>query len=565
MKRRSRIFCGLAALIGILFLLGCAGKQSPIGTPSLDRFSGDTVMGQGIDDDSSSYALLEDILFQRREGKEDIAMVFTRIPEEMNLSQLSENTIVLTLKDTVRNEGTPERYLPGELTQIREVSLQSHIDLDRPSLDIIMELADTVPCRMHRSGSTVVISFDTAARMTSSSPVSSSTIASGNLPLPSTDTIKTHLESEALRLHEEDPPEFKGERLSIVVQDTDIQNVFRLISEVSGYNIVASDLKEKVTLHMRNVPWDQALETVLEVNELGMTTRGRVITVMPLKKMEEAEGQRLAKKVAEGRVRQVSIEARIVEVNTNFSRELGIRWGAGTTTTWGGSENTKDLGILFGSSAPSLNTSMTTLPNNIGLTNSNIAVNFPSMAAATTPALGIIAGSSRWILDAKLQALEEVGDGKIISSPKVTTVDKVKATISQGEEFDVQITGADGELTTKTIRAILSLDVTPQITAEGRLSLDINAQNKYADWARAGDGGIVGPPIMTSEVQSKVIINDGDTIVIGGIYKSEDTKGGSGIPGLSKIPILGWLFKERSFRKSQMELLIFITPVILDG
>ncbi|MDD5475250.1 MAG: secretin and TonB N-terminal domain-containing protein [Syntrophales bacterium] len=551
MKGRQGILYGLAAAAGFILLGSCSGGSGITSTPARGLEPTETAVVQKVGEAS---ALLTEIIFHRSAGREEVTLAFSAIPEDIDLSQPSDNIVALTMKNTVMGEGIRERYTPERLYGVKTVSLRTVAGTDQPALGVAIELSDIVPYRMRRSDSAIIISFDTAAIHTGLAPPAA---------LREDDTMEAYLAKEALMLWEEEPDaDYRGERLSIICQDAHIKNVFRLISEVSGYNIVAGpDVDQKVTLHMRNVPWDQALETILEVNELGMTTRGRVITVMPRKKMEVAEEQRLAKNVAEGRVRQVSIEARIVEVNTSFSRDLGIRWGVGTTAVWGPG-NSRDVGILFGSAGPT-NSTVTTLPNNIGLTNSNIAVNFPSATGAVMPALGIIAGSSRWVLDAKLQALEEVGDGKIISSPKVTTVDKVKATISQGEEFDVQITGADGELTTKTIRAILSLDVTPQITAEGKLSLDIEAQNRYADWTRAGDGGIVGPPIMASEVQSKVVISDGDTIVIGGIYKSEDTSGGSGIPWLSSIPVLGWLFKERTIRKTQMELLIFITPVIL--
>lgn len=561
MNRRRRATCTIAAVAGILFLWGCAAGTTRIADDRANDQPSDEQETTGYietaGDEHSGRSFLENIFFRRGAGTEEVVLAFSAIPDDINLTQPANNVVALALRNTVPSENARERYVPEALSQVRSVSLRHAVKADNPALNVAIELAEIVPYRMHHAGSSVIVAFDTAAVL-----LNKPSGGESREPVPAAlqDPIRTHLEEEALLIEKDEPAEFRGERLSIVCQDTHIKNVFRLISEVSGYNIVAGpDVDQKLSLHMRNVPWDQALDTILEVNGLGMTTRGKVITVMPLEKMEEAEEKRLEKNVAAGRVRQLSIEAKIVEVNTSFSREIGVKWGIGFSGTWG----SRDTGIIFGSSAPGNDTSVTTLPAGIGLTSSNLAVNFPSATASTTPALGIVAGSSKFILDAKLQALEEVGDGRIISSPKVTTADKVKAMISQGEVFDVQIVGADGETTTKTIDATLSLEVTPQITAEGKVSLEIDARNRYADWSRSGDGGIVGPPINTSAVQSQVVINDGDTIVIGGIYKSEDTEGGSGIPWISSVPVLGWLFKDRSIVKKQMELLIFITPVIL--
>jgi len=552
----------VAAAAGLLFLWSCAAGTG--GRIADDRANGRPVTeqdtrgyGEPAGDEQAGRSFLEDVFFRRGAGTEEVVMAFSAMPDDINLTQPKDNVVALALHNTVPVENAREQYVPDVLSQIRSVSLRRVTGNDAPALDVAIELAEIVPYRMHRSGSSVIVAFDTVAGG-AAAPAGEKHPAA--VITREDDPIRVHLEEEALLIEKDEPAEFRGERLSIVCQDTHIKNVFRLISEVSGYNIVAGpDVDQKLSLHMRNVPWDQALDTILEVNGWGMTTRGKVITIMPLEKMEEAEEKRREKNVSAGRVRQLSIEAKIVEVSTSFSREIGVKWGIGTSGTWG----RRDTGIIFGSSAPGKDTSLATLPAGIGLTSSNLAVNFPSAIEATTPALGIVAGSSKFILDAKLQALEEVGDGRIISSPKVTTADKVKAMISQGEVFDVQIVGADGETTTKTIDATLSLEVTPQITAEGKVSLEIDARNRYADWSRSGDGGIVGPPINTSAVQSQVVINDGDTIVIGGIYKSEDTEGGSGIPWISSVPVLGWLFKDRSIVKKQLELLIFITPVIL--
>ncbi len=202
---------------------------------------------------------------------------------------------------------------------------------------------------------------------------------------------------------------------------------------------------------------------------------------------------------------------------------------------------------------------VTSLPNGIGLTSSNVAVNFPSAATVASPALGLVMGTSKFILDAQLSALENTGDGKIISSPKVTTLDGVKATIKQGEQIPYTVVDDNGKANTEFKDAVLKLEVTPTITPEGRISIEVMANNDYADRSITVDE----PPIKTSSVQSTVVVADGDTIVIGGIYYTTESKSKEGVPWLSDIPVLGWLFKTKTINNAKRELLIFVTPRII--
>ncbi|MDO9514797.1 MAG: secretin and TonB N-terminal domain-containing protein, partial [Syntrophales bacterium] len=347
--------------------------------------------------------------------------------------------------------------------------------------------------------------------------------------------------------------QYTGEEVSLDFQDADIKSVFRLLSEISGFSIIAGpEVTSEVTVHMKNVPWDQALDAVLEINGLGKKQSGRVITVLPLEALKKAKEEQKEKDVTQGRLKQVSIEAKIVEVTANFAQELGIRWGAGLSSG--------NFAAGIGSAA-----SGTTTPigGGVGLTGSGLGVNFPSLASAT-PAIGLLYGTSRMILDAKLSALEASGNGKIISSPKVTTLDSVKATIKQGEEIPYTVTDKDGNSSTEFKDAVLKLEVTPTITPEGRISIVVSASNDYADWQTDSAGDRVeNPPINTSSVQSSVVVRDGDTIVIGGVYKTIASETVSGVPGLSQIPVLGWLFKYKTTTTEKRELLIFLTPKVV--
>ena len=245
-----------------------------------------------------------------------------------------------------------------------------------------------------------------------------------------------------------------------------------------------------------------------------------------------------------------------------------VQWGAGGATNI----NSTNLGILGGSAGYATQTTSTgttgattiaqTLPNGIGFTGSNLAVNFPYTYSAT-PLLGVVAGGSNYVISAQIHALESTSEGKIISSPKVTTLDNVKATIKQGEEIPYVTESTSGGVVTRTIQfkeAVLKLDVKPTITPEGKISMEIKATNDYADYSRSIQGN---PPINKNEVDSTVVVQDGDTIVIGGIYKSTDNKAVAGVPGLYKIPLFGWLFKAEDEQKLKREILIFITPRVV--
>ncbi len=169
------------------------------------------------------------------------------------------------------------------------------------------------------------------------------------------------------------------------------------------------------------------------------------------------------------------------------------------------------------------------------------------------------------ILDAQLSALESTGEGKIISSPKVTTLDGETATIEQGEQIPYTIIDADGVATTSFKDATLKLEVTPTLTPAGRISIVVKANNDYADWEINTATGlrVENPPINTSSVESTIVVRDGDTIVVGGVYKTIMAETTAGVPWLSEIPVLGWLFKYKTVSKDKRELLIFITPRVI--
>ncbi len=531
----------LFPLAGLFFLSGCAG----VGETTAERPSaaGQTLQGADI-------ASVRNVSIERIDGKERISILLSH-PPDFTVSRESETQLLISLRGASLPDGAEKEYRGDGLRNLRKVVLYDKITEGATEVGAQVTLRRMVPYRYRKDGSRVVVDFDvsslsTAAASGGGPAIPPPVVRKGPLPKGAEDGRNAAKTSQ-----------YTGEEVSLDFQDADIKSVFRLLSEISGFSIVAGPaVKSEVTVHMKNVPWDQALDAVLETNGLGKKESGRVITILPLEELKLAEEEQKAKDVAEGRLNQISIEAKIVEVTTTFAQELGIRWGAGLQS-----------GNFAGGIGSSSSGTVTTIPggSGVGLTGSNVAVNFPSAAAAATPAIGLLYGTSKMILDARLSALENNGEGKIISSPKVTTLDSVTATIKQGEEIPYTVTDTDGKQTTEFKEATLKLEVTPKITSEGKISIKVNASNDYADWETDPATGlrIETPPINTSSVESTVVVRDGDTIVIGGVYKMTETDSVTGIPVLSRIPILGWLFKYKTVSNEKRELLIFVTPRVI--
>lgn len=407
---------------------------------------------------------------------------------------------------------------------------------------------------------------------------------------------------------------YSGQPITLDFYETDIKNVFRIIQHVSGLNFaIDKDVAGKVTMTLKQpVPWDQVLDLILKMNSLGMEREGGIVRIAQLstlqaeeqrkndilKAKQESEKQEkilaplfteyllinysdaqseilphLQKILSErgslsvdkrnnqiiltdtaeniGKCKeiisridkitpQVVIEARIVEANTNFSKEIGTEWGAFTTEN---ANAVKDSTVAqpAGNWDWGYNVSMNT-PQQAG----SIGVNFAQLKG-----LGVI-------LNAKLNAMETQRKGKIISAPKVVTLDNKKATIKQGYEYPYT-TLEDGETKTEFKQIDLQLEVTPHVTADNKISMKVNIDKNdvYVDTPD-------GPALTTKNVQTELLVNDGDTIVIGGIIQQTEIDAENRFPWLSRIPVLGWLFKSKEETKSKQELLIFLTPRIVE-
>ncbi|MEW5848491.1 MAG: type IV pilus secretin PilQ [Myxococcota bacterium] len=456
-------------------------------------------------------------------------------------------------------------------------------------------------------------------------------------PTAQTDSTATRAAGyavEAVSLSRQGTPadrRYTGKKITIDLKDADILNVLRLIAEVSKLNIIASDeVKGTVTIKLRNVPWDQALDIILKVKGLGQEKQGNIIRVAPQKVLQlekeirDAEAQRrvvaeptivkllpvnyanatemlpqvqallsprgkatVDKRTnviivedirdnlvqAEKLVRtldtqtpQVLIEARIVEATSSYSRTLGIQWGYGLNFS---DANGNPTGLIFphniatsgGADDPGALRGGLADPGVVGP--SNYAVNLPANAGGPgASALGFSFGSIGNTLNVnlRLSAAEADGQIKIVSSPKVATLDNKTAKISQGVDIPVARVSAAG-VQTQLIPSALELEVTPHVTADGSVLMKLKVTNNAPDFARQVQGV---PAFTKKEADTEVMVRDGETTVVGGIYTRNYSEQYRRSPFFGSLPVIGWLFKAQDKNDERKELLAFITPRIVN-
>jgi type IV pilus assembly protein PilQ len=540
---------------------------------------------------------LENVLFGKFSGKERINLIVSQQPV-INVSTLAEGSLVVKLENMFAPDNLRGPLGEGELANIVRVQLQQQLVDGKQFIYLTIELKRNVPYAIRQEGKNVFIDFN-AASPGGKKPVDS-VVAKGKnkkAAVKNEDEEKISEDiaafSESVQENEARPvkkivPKRSTDRLiTLDFQDADIKTVLRLMAEYGNTSIISGeDVKGKVTLTIKNTPWEQALDSILDTQGLAKKQMGEVISVMTLERKKKDEADRSAaekdqraaeetrkerelKILAEkGKLRQILIEAKIVEASETFIRDLGIQWGFINQQTAG----SYGLGISGGSSSLSTNSQKFSYPSQIPWTQTAdatlpltmAAVNFP--AAVASPALGLVFGGAQGFIETQIAALEKNGTGKIISSPKVVTMDGVTAIIKQGEEVPY-VTPASGTSPASVTfkEAVLKLEVTPQITEEGKVSMKVKATNDTPDYARGATLPGGNPPIRRNEVDSKVVVQDGDTLVIGGVSRMQEDETTTGIPWFYKIPVLGWLFKTENITKSKLQLLIFITPKIIGG
>lgn len=442
-------------------------------------------------------------------------------------------------------------------------------------------------------------------------------------------------------------PGYSGEKLSLNFQNIEVRALLQVISDFTNFNVVTSDtVTGNVTLRLKDVPWDQALEIILQAKSLGLRKSGNVILIAPKDELAAKEKADLEAKsqitqlepvrtqsfqlnyakaeavykgltgqsgsgggdsskiissrgsvVSDTRtnqifvtdipskleeiqaliaridipVRQVLIEARVIEAEDTFGRSLGVRLGASDLRgvrgglpgySLGGDNRVTIGGNMNAVGAQTLQTNATSVPFNDSQFVS-LPANKPGNASAasslSTFALSLFGASSNRFLNLEISALEADGRGKVVSSPRIITADQVKAFIKQGQKVPFQTATSSGATAATFIEAVLKLEVTPQITPEGNVILDVEVTKDSIAASATSLGGAVN----TKAIKTQVLVENGGTVVIGGIYEQNDRESTTKTPFFGDLPYVGNLFKTRDKIRDRTELLIFLTPKII--
>lgn len=434
-------------------------------------------------------------------------------------------------------------------------------------------------------------------------------------------------------------PGYSGEKLSLNFQNIEVRSLLQVIADFTNFNIVTSDtVSGALTLRLKDVPWDQALQIIMDAKGLGMKKTGSVLWIAPkdeidartkkdfeaaqaIQKLEPLKTQayqlnyakaadiltqlttsasgsggggtrflsergsaiseprtnqlfvtdtpskleevRLLLASLDVAVRQVLIEARIVEARDSFGRSLGVRLGGSDLRANRGGDGGYGLGgnnrVAFGTSysdaVASSGAGGTTSTNGNFV---NLPASLSNVSSVGSFALSIFNSAANRFLTLELSAMEADGKGRIVSSPRIITADQTKALIEQGTEYPYSITAPNGATSLAFKKAVLKLEVTPQITPEGNiiLDLDINKDSR-------GETTTQGVAIDTKHVKTQILIENGGTVVIGGIFEMEETNQENKVPLIGDVPVVGNLFKSRTKESTKREMLVFITPKVI--
>ncbi|MBN1962281.1 MAG: type IV pilus secretin PilQ [Deltaproteobacteria bacterium] len=557
-------------------------------------------------------AKVQDVSFERQGNKARIVIKLSSIPTVM-VDDRSRRNWVMQLRDTTLPKKL-ERSLDtlAYATTVKMVStFQS--SQDPPMVNIVANLqgGSQASQKLSQHGKTIVWEIegqDSKTVATSATPQTAA-FAAGATTLANSMPKQSH------------------KRVNMRLKDADLVNVIRFIADVTGENIIVSEaVKGKVTVNLRNVPWEQALDTILKSRGFDKVRHNNIIRISTAAEIQQERERDIAKRkvlieTGETVIRmitinyaiakelleklkpmlsprgsiqvddrtntivvedlrdnikrivslarrldrqtpQVLIEARIVEASSNYIQELGIQWG-GTgqaSSQYGNSTGLTFPGEVIASGAADDQQTVNTGTINPG----RFAVNLPAaIGAGSGGGLGFIFGSAGGgqLLSLRLSALETNGTGRIISSPRIATLDNRTAKIAQGVDIPISTTSAAGT-NTRFIPANLELEVTPHVTNDGTVLLRLKTSKNEPDFANRGASG--DPTIVKKSAETEVMVRDGDTAVIGGIYTRNTSETYAEVPFFSKIPIIGWLFKKKRNEDRRAELLVFITPRIVN-
>ncbi|MGV3569486.1 MAG: type IV pilus secretin PilQ [Ramlibacter sp.] len=427
-------------------------------------------------------------------------------------------------------------------------------------------------------------------------------------------------------------PGFSGEKLSLNFQNIEVRSLLQVIADFTNFNIVTSDsVTGGVTLRLKDVPWDQALDIILQAKGLGMRRSGNVLWIAPKDEIAAKEKLELeanaavqslepvrtqpfqlnyskaadiavqltgtgaarilssrGSAIAEPRtnqlfvtdvpakleqvqaliarldiaVRQVLIEARIVEASDSFGKSLGVRLGGSDLRGVRGGDAGYGVGsgnrVAFGGTYNAVSATTGESSGTLDTANTSF-VNLPASGQGgfqpSTFAISLFSSAANRFLNLELSALEADGRGKLVSSPRIVTADKAKALIEQGTEFPYQQATSSGATSVAFRRATLKLEVTPQITPEGNIILDLDIAKDSR-----GETTAAGIAINTKQIRTQVLVENGGTVVIGGIFELTETENEARVPVLGDLPAVGNLFKSKQRTSNKQEMLVFITP-----
>ncbi|MGM0453217.1 MAG: type IV pilus secretin PilQ [Thermodesulfobacteriota bacterium] len=609
--------------------------QKPAGAPSEEdspagagRLStGDRKAGNADrEGENTGPAVINQIDFSAKKSGDSAIIVGTTAPVDYEMEKIATRRLQLKLFDVRLPEYRQQRPL---ITTRFDSAVDRVTPVQSPErekgVDVVIELREQVPYRTEKTDGRLIVHFDASSigprpfEMANLPPWQKVLEESVGEPVDvsekaGTPKAGTPVEEDAAiqSLYESyfgEQKEYTGEKIALDFYETDIKNVFRILQQVSGKNYaIDPNVSGTVSISMEKpVPWDQVLDLILQMNNLGMEEKGdiiRIATKQTLQQEEQARQERVQdyKKRQEqqkaleplvtkyipinyanaqseilphvkdvltkdrGQVSvdernnqliitdvrekiekakeiisqidkvtpQVVIEARIVEVSDDFSRELGTEWQVQSEDVF-----RDDLNGEY---------SYDVAMNHPAASNSSIGFDFVRLPNMGTP----------MVLNAKLTAMEENGEGKIISTPKIVTIDNKKASITQGFEYPYQ-TVEDDDVNVEFKDIDLTLEVTPHVTPDQRIAMQIYVtKNDVDSITESGE-----PALSTNEAETELLVDDGSTIVIGGIMKKTVNKTEFGFPVLKDIPLLGWLFKSKSNTNQKNELLIFMTPRVV--
>ena len=562
------------------------------------------------------------------EGGQDRVVIVTDGPAEYVTTYPSADTTVVTIRGATIDADAAVRIVPDVPGTVSLVTAFQQPEAREPEVRVVIRgLAGSRPA-VDQQGAMLFLAYQATEQPAPVVPMLSNVSTAGaDAPPaaidPSADSVEILTEGGLV-----DGKTYTGRRISLDFKDVEIDDVLRLIAEVSDLNIIAGDeVNGKVTIRLVDVPWDQALDVILLTRGLGFVRVGSVLRIAPSNTLKAEEEARLQERRAKEKLEdlvvklqpvnyadvedvekmvkrlltargsvdvdertntvilkdiasvideatalikaidtqtpQVMIEAKIVEANLDFGKELGAIWALGIQPfndgfdPGSGLRTDERLGlgndILF-------HENNNLLPDSVGSLN-NVAVANPISSLATGLInLGTFILDERINLEAQIQAAESYGEGKVVSSPRIVTLDNRKASIEQGVSIPFQ-TFENGDAKLEFIDAVLRLDVTPHITADRSIIMKLEVQRNAPDDSVQTPTG--SPAIAKNEAETETLVKDGQTLVIGGIYVVDQSDLESRVPYFHKIPLLGNAFKNTEVRDIRKELLVFVTPRIV--